>query len=127
VFKYVKIGGMVVAALLVLWVVKSLFFGDRTTSGGGTAVVTPAQRGPSFGLVALNPVQVTVRRKNPNGTEGEILFAGPVTPSETKIVSRPGAVYIEVNSPENLLIEINGKRFPMGLPPGERRGELPAP
>jgi hypothetical protein len=77
--------------------------------------------------VALNPVQVTVRRKNPNGTEGETLFSGAVTPGEVKVVPRPGAVFIEVSVPENLMIEINGKRFPMGLPPGERRGELPAP
>ena len=127
VFKYVKIGGAVVIALLVLWVAKSLFFGSRTPTRGGNTTVSAAQRGPSFGLVALKSVQVTVRLKNPNGTEGEILFSGPVTPGEVKSVGRPGAVFIEVSAPENLMIEINGKRFPMGLPPGERRGELPAP
>lgn len=127
VFKYVKIGGAVVIALLVLLIAKSLFFSGKPASGGsgGTAAAVP--RGPSFGLVALNPVQVTVRRKTAAGTEGEVLFSGQVTPGDVKIVSRPGAVYIEVNAPESLMIEINGKRFPMGLPPGERRGELPAP
>ena len=51
----------------------------------------------------------------------------PLTPGEIKIVARPGAVLIDVNFPENLMIEINGKRFPMGLRPGEHQGELPAP
>ena len=127
VFKYVKIGGIAVIAILVLWIAKSLFFSGRTTKPGTGGTTATAQRGPTFGLVASSPVQVTVRRKNADRSEGEILFSGTVSPGEVKFVPRPGAVYIEVNQPENLMIEINGKRFPMGLPPGERRGELPAP
>jgi transcriptional regulator with XRE-family HTH domain len=127
VFKYVKIGGAVVIALLLLLIAKSLFSSGKPTPSSGGGASTQATRGPAFGLVALNPVQVTVRRKTAGGAEGEILFSGPVTPGEIKLVARPSAVYIEVNAPESLMIEINGKRFPMGLPPGERRGELPAP
>jgi cytoskeleton protein RodZ len=125
VFRYVKIGGVVVIGLLALWIVKSLFFSSRPATR--TAPAATAPRGPSFGLVALNPIQVTVRRKGPGGIEGEILFSGTVAPGEVKLVSRPGAVFIETSAPQDLMIEINGRRFPMGLPAGERRGELPAP
>lgn len=125
VFRYVKIASAVVIGLLALWIVKSLFFSSRPAPR--TAPAATAPRGPSFGLVALNPIQVTVRRKGPGGAEGEILFSGTVAPGEVKVVSRPGAVFIETSAPQDLMIEINGRRFPMGLPPGERRGELPAP
>ena len=120
VFKYVKIGGVVVIVLLLFWVMKALFFsGPSPTARPGQSV----PRGPTFGLVASSPVQVTVRKKNPDGSEGEFLFSGLVTPGEKKIVSRPGAVFIEANLPENLMLELNGKQFPLGVP----RGELPAP
>jgi transcriptional regulator with XRE-family HTH domain len=120
VFKYVKIAGAIVIVVLLFWIVKALFFGG-SSSGGRPGQSVP--RGPTFGLVALSPVQVTVRKKNPDGTEGEFLFSGLVSPGETKIVSRPGAVFIETNLPENLMLEINGRRIPIGVP----RGELPAP
>jgi transcriptional regulator with XRE-family HTH domain len=129
VFKYVKIGGIVVIAILFLLILKALFTGGRAPSGTPAAATTPS--GPTFGLVALSPVQVTVRRKNSDGSEGEFLFSGAVTPGQIKQVSRPGAVYIELvapSLPENLMVEINGKRVPMPpMPAGERRAELPAP
>ena len=120
VFKYVKIGGLVVIVALIFWILKALFF------SGSPSAPRPSQsvpRGPTFGLVASSPVQVTVRRKNADGTDGEFLFSGLVTPGEKKIVSRPGAVYIEANLPENLMLEVNGRQFPLGVP----RGELQAP
>jgi hypothetical protein len=124
VFRYLKIGGAVVIVVVLAILVKSLFFsGSRPTPRNTPAAV----RGPSFGLVALAPVQVTVRKKNADGTDGEFLFSGLVSPGDTKIVSRPGAVYVEANVPENLMLEINGRRVPMGLPPGVTRGELPPP
>jgi transcriptional regulator with XRE-family HTH domain len=124
VFRYLKIGGAVVIVVVLAILVKSLFFsGSRPTPRNTPAAV----RGPSFGLVALAPVQVTVRKKNADGTDGEFLFSGLVSPGDTKIVSRPGAVYVEDNVPENLMLEINGRRVPMGLPAGVTRGELPPP
>jgi cytoskeleton protein RodZ len=121
VFKYVKIGGIAVIVVVLLWVLKALFY-----SGGSSPTARPGQsvpRGPTFGLVATSPVQVTVRKKNPDGTEGDFLFSGVVSPGDPKIVSRPGALFIEANLPENLLLEINGRKIPLGVP----RGELPAP
>lgn len=121
VFKYVKIGGIVVIAVVLLWILKALFLNGGPSSTARTGQSVP--RGPTFGLIATSPVQVTVRKKNPDGTEGEFLFSGLVSPGETKIVSRPGAVFVEANLPENLLLEINGRKVPLGVP----RGELPAP
>jgi transcriptional regulator with XRE-family HTH domain len=119
VFKYVKIGGIVVIGVLLLWIIQALFFSGGIPAGGGQTL----PRGPTFGLVATSPVQVTVRKKNPDGSEGEFLYSGLVSPGETKVVARPGAVFIEANLPENLMLEINGRRIPLGVP----RGELPAP
>lgn len=120
VFKYVKIGGLVVIVALLFWILKALFFsGSASPSRPGQSV----PRGPTFGLVASSPVQVTVRKKNADATDGEFLFSGLVTPGQKKIVAWPGAVYIEANLPENLMLEVNGRQFPLGVP----RGELPGP
>jgi transcriptional regulator with XRE-family HTH domain len=121
VFKYMKIAGAVVIVVLLFWILKALFFNGGSSPGARSGQTV--SRGPTFGLVALSPVQVTVRKKNPDGSEGEFLFSGLVSPGETKLVSRPGAVFIETNFPENLMLEINGRRIPIGVP----RGELPAP
>jgi cytoskeleton protein RodZ len=123
VFRYMKIGGIVVVLIVLIWIVKALFFSG---SSSPSAKPTPSiPRGPTFGLVALSPVQVTVHRKNPDDTNGELLFSDVVRPGETRVVARPGAVYVEANLPENLMLEINGRRVPM--PPGVTRAELPAP
>jgi len=128
VFKYVKIGSWVALGLVALLVLKSFFSGSRpapTPAANPPAATSP--RGPTFGLVALKPVQVTVRKKNPDDSDGEMIFTGTLVGGETKVVARPGEVYIEASDSQNLLIEINGKRFPMGLPPGPQKGQLPAP
>jgi transcriptional regulator with XRE-family HTH domain len=122
VFKYAKIAGIVVIAIVLIWVLKAIFFG-----GSPTRPTASAPRGPTFGLVATSPVQVTVRRKNADGTEGEFLFSGVVKPGEVKTIAWPGEVYIEANLPENVLLEINGRRIPLDLPAGYTRGQLAAP
>src|SRR5262245_36995392 len=116
VFKYVKIAGIVVIVILLFWVLKAIFFGGSPAGGRSTQT---APRGPTFGLVATSPAQVTVRRKNVDGTEGEFLFSGMVKPGEIKTVSWPGALYIESNLHENIMLEINGRRIPLGVPRGE--------
>jgi hypothetical protein len=82
-----------------------------------------------LGLVASNPVQVTVRRKNADESEGEVVFTGMLNAGENRSVPRPGALYIEASAAENLQIEISGKRYNLGqlLGSGYQRGQLPAP
>ena len=74
-------------------------------------------------------MQVTVRKKNADESEGEILFSGMITTGESKSIPRPGALFIEASAAENLAIEISGKRYNLGqlLGKGYQRGQLPAP
>jgi transcriptional regulator with XRE-family HTH domain len=127
VFKYVKIGGIAVVAILVLLILKTVFSGGRPAEPQPRPTAVGGARPSTIGLVALRPVTVSVKVKNADDTEGTVLFSGAVVPGETKIVPRPSAIYIEANIPENLMIEVNGTRYPMGLGPGEKRGQLPAP
>jgi cytoskeleton protein RodZ len=127
VFKYVKIGGIVVVAILVLLILKTVFTGGQPVAPQPRPPAAGGARPATIGLVALRPVNVSVKVKNADDTEGTVLFSGAVVPGETKVVPRPSAIYIEANIPENLLIEVNGTRYPMGLGPGEKRGQLPAP
>ncbi|MBL9200669.1 MAG: helix-turn-helix domain-containing protein [Opitutaceae bacterium] len=117
VFKTLKIAGVVLGVVLVYLIGRALF------SGGSN----PTPSGPSVGLVALRPVNVTVTVRNPDDSDGPVLFKGAVVPGETKFVPRKGALFIDASIPENLLLEINGTRHPMGLPAGRTRGQLPAP
>ena len=127
ILKWVGIGAIVVLALLIL---KALFTGDRpaTGNGGATAGVSAA-RGPMIGLIATNSVQVTVRRKNADESDGEVLFTGTLSAGESKNVPRPGALYIEASAAENLQIDLNGRRYELGqlLGNGYRKGQLPGP
>ena len=79
--------------------------------------------------MAASPVQVTVRKKNADESEGEILYSGLLNPGETRSVPRTGALFIEASAAENLQIEINGRRHNLGqlLGKGYQRGQLPAP
>ena len=128
VFKGLKIGGLVVVALLVVLILKAVFSGNGSpATNSGTAGARAV--GPSIGLVALRPVTVTVKVMNADDTKGAVLFSGTVVPGETKIVQRPGAVFIETNAAENLMLEINGTQKNLGemLGTGRREGKLPAP
>ena len=131
VFKYTKwvLGGVGVLVLVII--IKAFFVGGKApepTRSPSTTTATAA-RGPMLGLVASNPVQVTIRKKNADETEGELVFSGMLNSGETRLVPRTGALFIEASAAENLQIEINGKRHSLGqlLGNGYQRGQLPAP
>lgn len=130
VFKYTK-GVLGIVGLLVLGLlVKVLFFPSRAEDPvKRPASATTAPRGPVLGLVATSPVQVNIRRKNADETEGEVIYAGMMSAGESRTVPRPGALFIEASAAENLQIEINGRRHNLGqlLGNGYQRGQLPAP
>lgn len=130
VFKYAKWAAIGVLVLLGMLIGKSLFTGPRPAATATTpAATSPAVRGPVLTFIASNPVQVNVRRKNADESEGETLFTGMLATGESKTIPRPGAVFIEASRAENLEIEINGKRHNLGalLGNGYQRGQLPAP
>jgi cytoskeleton protein RodZ len=131
IFKYIKWGGIAVVALIALLVIKSIF---TSSAPAVTPANTPARnniasRDPTIGLIALNPVHVTVSRKNADGSDGEVIFSGMLATGETKPVARPGALYIQASAAENLQLEVNGKRydFAQWVGSGFRKGELPPP
>ncbi len=130
VFKYTKwvlgLAGVLVLGLLV----KVLFFPGRTEDPSKRpAAAAAVSRTPTLGLIATSPVQVNIRRKNADDSEGELVYTGMMSAGETRTVPRAGALYIEASAAENLQIEINGRRHNLGqlLGPGYQRGQLPAP
>jgi len=129
VFLYVKWGAIAVAALIVLFLVKGIFFSGSPAPVKRPAPAPAAPKGPQLGLVATGAVQVTLRRKNADDSEGEIVFTGFLAAGESRSVPRAGALFVEASLAENLALEINGKRYNLGqmLGTGPRRGQLPAP
>jgi cytoskeleton protein RodZ len=129
VFKYVKIGGIVVIILLVLLILKAIFTGGRSSPPRSSTSATPLS--PTLTLVAVRAVQVTVARPSVEDPEkdGEILYSSRLAAGETKVVARPGVLFITADPVGNLDLEANGRRFNLGqmLPPGVDRGKLPAP
>ncbi len=126
VFKYTKWVFIGVVVLFVGFTLKALFSGGSTPAATTKAT---APKSPVLGLVATHPVQVTVRRKNADESEGELLFSGMLHTGDSKSVPRTGALFIEASAAENLQIEINGKRHNLGqlLGNGYQRGQLPSP
>ena len=96
IFRYAKWGAVALGALVVLLIIKSLLPASKPAPAKPEAPAAAAAtaKAPALGLVAENPVQVTVRRKNPDETEGEILFSGMLATGETKALPRPGALFI---------------------------------
>lgn len=133
VFKYIKWGGAAVIAILLVLIATSIFGGRRSAADSSRKQSTTAtQSGPTIGIVAVKQVEVTVRRKNADDSDGEMIYTGTVAAGETKYVPWPGPIFIYTSSTENTSIEIGGKRYPMlipekGLVPGPGKGELPAP
>ena len=130
IFRYAKWGAAAIGALVLLLIIKSLIPTSKPTPATPPpAAATPPAKAPTLGLVAENPVQVTVRKKNADESEGEILFSGMLSIGETKTIPRPGALFIEASAAENVAIEISGKRYNLGqlLGKGYQRGQLPAP
>jgi hypothetical protein len=69
---------------------------------------------------------VKVQKKNPDESYGPVLFDASLSGGESRTIPRPSALYITASACENLMIEINGKRFPMGMT-GANTGQLPGP
>lgn len=129
VFKYVKIGGAVVIVLVLLWIIKALFFsGGPTPSGRGTSATTS---GPTVGLVALRPVQIKLARPstvNPDA-DGEIVYARTLAAGSTITIPWIGGAYLTAEPATSVEIILGTQRRNLAelLGPGVNRGQLPAP
>lgn len=135
VFKYLKWGGGALVVVLLFWFVKSAFFSGSRATAKPSVGTTPANITPqnsSIGLVALRPIQVKVCRRNPDDSDGEVIFSGSLGAGESRQVAWTSALYVEADSPEFLEIEVNGRRFNLGQSvaqagPGYKKGALPPP
>ncbi len=121
-FKVGKWAGLVIILLLVVLALKAIFGGSstpatppRTTAAPApTQTAAPANPAPverTITLVATDVVRVTVRHKNADGSEGDILYQGTMSRGQTQVVPWPGPIYISASAGENLQIEFRGKRF----------------
>jgi cytoskeleton protein RodZ len=133
VFKYTKWISIGVGVFVVLLIVKAVWPTSKpaepTAKPAAASSAASPTSSPTLGLVALSPVQVTVRKKNADESEGELVYTGMLATGEAKSVPRSGALFIEASAAENLQIEINGKRHNLGqiLGKGYQRGQLPGP
>lgn len=126
IFRYVKWGGVVIGALLVVLIIKSLFSGGPkpTTPSPTPSIAAPAVK--TLSLVALGPVNVRVSRANADGTEGTDLFNGMLSRGQVQTVVWEGPIFINYSAGENLEIEFQGKRYPTGQR-GSFRSRMEAP
>lgn len=141
VLKIGKIAIVVVVLLLLVWGAKS-FFGSPSPTRG-TASTTPISSSstaysysPAPGeryvtLVPLGPVTVRVLKRNRDNTEGAELFNGTLTRDQNVLVPWPTSptagektIFIYANPGENLLIDSNGQRFPLGFTGSGKRVQM---
>ena len=123
IFKFGKWIAGAAILFLVVWGIYSIFSG-RNSNNAATAVRSPAVTNPAptpvsvpaveektITLVARDVVRVTVKHKNADGSEGDVIFQGTLTRNQTQVVPWPGPIYITASAGENLLIEYKGRRF----------------
>ncbi len=120
VFKYVKWASVVVAALVIILVIRSIWGGSsaaRVTPAPTPAAAASTER--SMTIVALDTVTVTVAVV----ADGRELFQGQLARGQRMILPRPGPVYVTASEGENVEIEISGKRYKLGFR-GRNRVEI---
>ncbi len=105
---------VIAALLLVIWGVRLAFTGTKraaptVTAGDIVAAQPVAER--TITLLALDTVQITVTQKNPDKSDGDILFQGTLARGQTKTVPWPGPIYIYASAGQNLQIEYKGKTY----------------
>ncbi|HEX3731097.1 MAG TPA: helix-turn-helix domain-containing protein [Opitutaceae bacterium] len=118
VFKGLIIGGCLVVALIVLWVVKSMVGGSSSSDRAVRAPAAAIASQPSLTLVALDTVHVVVTAQS----DGRVLADTTLTPNQRSVVPRPGTVLIQADPPANLRLEVNGRR--MQIPDGYNKVTL---
>lgn len=113
VFKYGKWAAIVLAGVLVVWGLISIVNSasqDRITKSPGSTAASPVQAsGETVTLVALDTVEVSV--STPDGRV--LLPTTTLSRGQTRVVSKPGPIYISYDVGKNLNVEIDGKRHPM--------------
>ena len=130
VFKYLKIGGIVVVVLLAVLIIKALVSGDSSTParpGTATQPAAAATSGPSYKVVALDAVFVRVTKLVGEDTDGEEVFSGTLSKGQSQTIAWTGPHKIWASEGQNLQIEWSGKRYPMTFTGYGRGYMIPKP
>ncbi|MEO6568421.1 MAG: helix-turn-helix domain-containing protein, partial [Opitutaceae bacterium] len=130
IFKYIKWAVIAAAAVFLLLLAKSFLSGKKEAAVTPVRPSTTAIAGArTITLVAAEgPVHVQVWRAINDGKEyGEVIFEGDLARGQTKVIPRPGDLFISADPNENFAFESGGKRFTMKkLGAGSRIGQWPA-
>jgi cytoskeleton protein RodZ len=136
VFRYLKWGGVAVAVVVILLIIRPLFSpGPASTPAATTpgrpvpaaakSAPSPAAQ-PAITLVAVDTVFVRVCAKNADDSEGAEIFKGTLSARQTQSVPWTGAMYINFAAGENLEFEVDGRRYPTRMR-GAGRVKVDAP
>lgn len=122
VFKYGKWAAIAIAGVLIIWALISIVNSasqDRITKSPGSA--SPVQSAEaSITLVALDTVRVSVTTQ-----DGRVLLPETtLARGETRLVPKPGPIYIKYSLGKNLEVEIDGTRHAMPAGTGPDRAQI---
>ncbi len=128
IFKYVKWGGLVVIAIIAIFVVKSLMTGGSAEPPSSSPIArsTPAAGEQTITLIAADTVVVRVCYKNPDNSEGADIFRGTLRAGQSQVVPWNAPIYVHASAGENVTVEFKGRRFPTGFT-GTGRAKMEQP
>jgi len=120
IFKYLKWGGIAIIAIIAVLVVKSLFTSDspssaRAPSAGSPGTASAPSGVQNYTLVALDTVFVRVAHRIGADTDGEEIFKGTLTKGQSQVIPWIGPQNVWASAGENVQLEYNGRRFPVGF------------
>jgi len=122
IFRYLKWGGIAVIVLIAALVLKSLFTGDPapSTRAPGAPAPSPtaapaASAGQSYTLIAVDTAFVRVTHRIGADTDGEEIFKGTLTKGQSQVIPWTGPQNVWASAGENVQLEYNGRRFPIGF------------
>ena len=111
------VGGLVVLTLVVVWGVNAL--STAKTPADTATWVKPQEGDRTIGLVAVAAVDLVTA----TDSNGAVLFKGPLKAGETRALVRNNAITIQTETPQLLMIELGGQKWPLK----DKRSAIKAP
>ncbi len=120
VFKYAKIGAIVVGVILVGMIIKALFSGEshptppRQPAPAAPSAATPSPSAANgYKLIAVDTVFVRVTKLVGDDSDGEEIFKGTLDKGKSQMIPWDGPHNVWASEGSNLQVEWQGRRFPM--------------
>jgi cytoskeleton protein RodZ len=130
VFKYIKWGGIGLVVLIALLTLKSIFTGSAPAPArpapvantpapaapAPAAAATPAPSGvQTYTLIALDAAFVRVTHRIGADGDGDEIFKGTLSKGQSQVIPWTGPQNVWASAGENVQLEFNGRRFPVGF------------